>query len=281
MKVTDKQWEVAKATIDKLDLRRRNGKQPWFVLNRDGEELISDYRAVCLAALNDQWKTKFSHKGAVLFQVVNTTMENVKQSTISTFLTYMCNNSPVSKYIPRHTSKKRWEVGAVPICLENVPCNLPITASTYVRWMWDSHNTLNTVTYEWLVENMEMTRAEAFLLANCVDYSPAEKNRNSFSLRMWAGIHSPFCNGMSLESVNNFFNKSYRWDKSKFNTNLPGRGKGIHCMLREGGGDIDDLLKEVSSKFIQDNPRWGVPTIPVDEYIPVITTLLNELRKLK
>lgn len=270
---------------NKLDRRagKRLGSHPFAVVDAEGNVVHSDRAAACLSSL---YRNNLKSKSPVLFHMLM--LEEfmsgngyAKDDYILRYVEWSCRNQLLKPFILRHTRAERLKFG-VPIALEGVPRNLPLLASTHIRYMWDGHNTKFITNIPNIREMFPRLKwSEVFVLATCL----SSVTSNDIQVRLTSDAHSAFGSRSSLKAIQDYSQQRFnhkKMDSEKLLLVSPNRGLGIEFMFSrysEGASFNDHIQKILKEKKILARNDWGGAFIKKKNLNTVVALIVKELRK--
>lgn len=257
------------------------GQVPYCIVDADGDVVMADQGAACLSSL---YHTNMGTNNPVLFQMVmlKEDQRNVPYASDEDTLRYVdwaCHSSFLQRYILKHTKAERLQFG-VPIALMGVPRNLPLLASTHIRYMWDGHNSKFTSNIPRIRKMFpRLTWAEVFVLSVCL----SDITGHNIQLRLTSDAHSAFGSSSKMEAIKDYARQKFdhqKMDKIKLDTTLPSRGLGIECMFSKycDGEQFNSVVVRNVKEQFPNVARWGDYAFEKKHLKKVVSIILKELR---
>lgn len=262
---------------------KRLGRHPFAVVDAEGNVVHSDRTAACLFSL---YRTNLKSKSPVLFHMLM--LEEflagktyAEDDDILRYVEWSVRNQFLKPFILRHTRAERLKFG-VPIALEGVPRNLPLLASTHIRYMWDGHNSMFIPNIPKIREMFPRLKwSEVFVLAACL----SSVTSNDIQVRLTSDAHSAFGSGSGLKAIQDYSQQRFdhnKMDDKKLDLNAPTRGLGIEFMFSnysEGSSFNDHIQKVLKESKLLTEKNWGVSFIKKENLNTVVALIVKELRK--
>jgi hypothetical protein len=219
------------------------GQQPYAVIDSKGVVVHKDMSAVCLGGLYAPYKKLKGSGGLVLFQMIITkeldsfsgreTLTCSDEDIIS-YVDNAVRNPLLRPWICKHTKAERLKFG-IPIALEDVPCNVPLLTSTWVRFMWDRHNNgwnINVPIIKALRPRWKW--AKVVVAAHCL----SDLTREEIRVQVPSVGHGLY-GGATLRAIQDIVDGCFEHPESGvFNFESPNRGLGIEDMMRKYKPDV-------------------------------------------
>lgn len=275
-------WRESHQSRRETGKGRWMGQVPYCVVDADGDAVMPEQGAACLSSL---YHTNMGTNNPVLFQMVMLEEDqrpNVPYAPDNDILRYVdwaCHSNFLQRYILKHTKAERLEFG-VPIALMGVPRNLPLLASTHIRYMWDGHNSKFICNIPRIRKMFpRLTWAEVFVLSVCL----TDIAGNQIKIRLTSEAHSAFGSGSKMGAIKDYARQTFdhgKMDKTKLDTTFPKRGIGIEGMFSHycNGETFNDvILLKVKEQF-PDVGRWGNYAFDKKHLKKVVSIILKELR---
>lgn len=269
-------------------LKKTNGPQPFCVVDNLGNIILEEKNAICLGPLfRTDWVAE-KNSEPILFQTVVGAEHKdslCSDDFIHSHLAWIVKDPLLAPFIPNHSAQTRRECG-VPIQLVGVPRDVPLVASTHIRFPWDtSHNRTVIRFYSALRRKFPRWKWKCcFLIANLIgrDYEPLNKRTHS---RPFSGVHSPFSDRITLEIARMYLYSPFKLWKKEIKFNLFGnRARGsVEDMFSErpkGNTPIIEVLDKILPSFPSyEKSEWRhtPPSIAMEDIYKLASVLKKEI----